>query len=70
MSLEDDPILRQRAGLVGTQYIHGAEILNGIEAFDDNLGARHGGGALGQVDGYDHGQHFRRKSHGDRYGKQ
>ncbi len=36
-TFEDDAVLRQRAGLVGAQDIHRAEILNGVEALDDDL---------------------------------
>ena len=38
---ENDPVLRQRAGLVGAQHIHRAEILDRVEALDDDLLARH-----------------------------
>ena len=34
---EDDAVLRQRAGLVGAQDIHRAEILNGLKALHDHL---------------------------------
>src|SRR5258708_5793260 len=32
--LEDDPVLGQRSGLVGAQYVHGAEILDRMQPFD------------------------------------
>src|SRR6516162_9690144 len=48
--LEDDPILRQRARFVGAQHIHGAEVLNSVETFDDDLLARHRNRALGEID--------------------
>ena len=70
VSLENDPVLGQRAGLVGAQDVHRAEILDGVETLDHDLGARHGGGALRQVDRHDHRQHFRREAHGDRHREQ
>ena len=60
VALEDDAVLRQRARLVGAEHVHRAEILNGIEAFDDRLVARHDHRALGQVRGDDHRQHLGR----------
>ncbi len=70
VALEDDAILGQRAGLVGAQDVHRAEVLNGVEAFDDHLGACHRGRALRQVDRHDHRQHFRREPDRDRHGEQ
>ena len=37
VALEDDPVLRQRAGLVRAQHVHGPEVLDRIEALDDDL---------------------------------
>jgi hypothetical protein len=34
---EDDAVLRQGAGLVGAQDVHGPEVLDGIELLDDHL---------------------------------
>ena len=39
---ENDPVLRQRAGLVGAQDVHRPEVLDRIEPLDDHLLARHG----------------------------
>ena len=68
VALEDDQVLRQRTGLVGAQHVHRPEVLDGVEAFDDDLFLRHRHCALGQIDGHDHRQHFRREPdrNGDR----
>ena len=70
VALQDDAVLGQRPGLVGAQDIHRAEVLNGVEPLDDDLLARHRDRALGQVDGHDHRQHFRREADRDRDGEQ
>ena len=64
MPLEDDAILGERAGLVGAQHVHAAEVLNGVEPLDDHLLAAHGERALGEADGDDHGQHLGSEAHG------
>ena len=70
MEFQDDVIAGERAGLVRAKDIHGAEVLDGIEAFDDDFFLGHGQRALGQADGDDHRQHFRRQTHRHRQGKQ
>ena len=67
IDLQDDVIHGQRARLVGAQHVHGSEVLDGIEAFDDDLLLGHGEGALGQADRHNHGQHLRSEadSHGE-----
>src|ERR1019366_6161087 len=70
MLFEDDLALGERAGLVGAQDIHRAEVLDGVEAFHDDFLAGHGQGALGQVDGHDHGQHLGGQPDGYGHGKQ
>ena len=57
-----DLVLRQRAGLVGTQHVHRAKVLDGVEPLDDDLSARQDHRALGQRGGDDHRQHFRRQA--------
>ena len=69
MALQDDPVLRQRAGLVGAEDVHGPEVLDRIEALDDHLLARHRQGALGQVDRHDHRQHLGRQPDRDGHGE-
>ena len=66
IDFEDDVVHRERAGLVGAQHIHGAEVLDRVEALDDDLLPGHGQRALGQADRDDHRQHLRRQPHGDR----
>ena len=66
MPFQDDLVLCQRAGLVGAENIHRAEVLDGIEPLHDGLTARHRDRALGEIGGHHHGQHFRRQS--DRHG--
>src|ERR1700693_4065014 len=46
---QDDVILCERSRLVGAQNIHGTEVLNGVELFDDALLARHGQCATRQI---------------------
>ena len=64
MPLKDDAILGERAGFVGAQNVHAAEVLNGVQPLDDHLLAAHGERALGEADRDDHGQHLRREAHG------
>jgi hypothetical protein len=54
----------QRSSLVRAQNVHGAEVLDGVQALDDDLLLRHRDGALGKAHRHDHGQHFRRHAHG------
>ncbi len=56
---KDDAVHGQRAGLVGAKHVHGAEVLDRVQALDDDPLARHGHGAFGQADRHDHRQHFR-----------
>ena len=70
MALEHDLVLRQGACLVGAEHIHGAEVLDRIEALHDDFLFRQFYGALGQGAGDDHGQHFRRQADGHGQGKQ
>ena len=64
MPHEDDAVLGERAGFVGAQHVHAAEVLDGVEPLDDHLLAAHGERALGEADGDDHGQHLGREAHG------
>ena len=66
MPFEDDPVLRQRAGLVRAEHVHGAEVLDRVQPLDDDLLARHRDGAAREVGGDDHRQHLRREADGDR----
>ena len=65
MPLQDDAVLGQRPGLVGAQHVHGAEILDRMQALDDHPLARHGDRALGEIGRHNHRQHFRRQAHRD-----
>ena len=47
VALEDNTILRECAGLVRAQHVHRPEVLDRIEAFDDDLLLRHRHGAFG-----------------------
>ena len=64
MPLEDDPVLGQRAGFVGAQHIHAAEVLDGVESLDDHLLPAHGQRTLGEANRDDHRQHLGREAHG------
>ena len=46
--LQNHAILRERSGLVRTKHIHGAEVLDGIEVFDNHLVFAHRQRALGK----------------------
>ena len=61
VALQHDLVLSQGAGLVGAQNVHGAEVLDGVQAFDDHLLARQLHRPFGQRRGDDHRQHFRRQ---------
>ena len=63
---EDDAVHGQRAGLVGAQHVHRAEVLDRVEALDDHLLARHQHRALGQAHAHDHRKHLRREPNRDR----
>ena len=64
--LQDHVVHRQRAGLVGAQHVHRAEVLDGVDPLDDHLLAAHGHRALRQADRHDHRQHLGRQPHGHR----
>src|SRR5271157_1320693 len=68
--LKYDLSLGDGTGLVGAQYIHRSEVLDGIEALDNDFLLRHVEGALGQVDRHDHGQHFGGQPNSYCHGKQ
>jgi hypothetical protein len=61
MMPQNDLVLREGARLVGAQDVHCAEVLNCVEALDDDPLARHHEGALGEIDRHNHWQHFRRQ---------
>ena len=68
--LQDDPVHGERAGLVRAEDVHGAEVLDRVQALDDHLLAGHGQRALGEADRHDHGQHLRRQPHRHRQGEE
>ena len=51
----------QRAGLVGAQYRHGAEVVDRGQPLDDDFARRHAHRAARQGDGGNHRQQFRRQ---------
>ena len=65
VSLEDDMVHRQGAGLVRAEHIHRAKVLDGIQLFDNHLLPRHENCAAGETHRNDHGQHFGCESYGD-----
>ena len=67
---EKYPVLGQRPGLVGAQHIHRAEVLDGVQALDDDLASGQDYRALGQRRRDDHRQHFRRQADRDRHGEE
>ena len=54
IDFQDDVVHRQRAGFVGAQHIHRAEVLDGVQALHDDFLLRHGDGAFGQANRNDH----------------
>ncbi len=70
MPLQDDAIFGERAGFVGAQHVHAAEVLDGVEPLDDHLLAAHGERALGEADRDDHGQHLGSETHGHGHGEE
>ena len=62
VALEHDFILRQRAGFIGAENIHRAEVLDGVQTFDDHFLARKFDRAFRQRRGDNHRQHFRRQT--------
>ena len=65
MTHENHAVLGERAGLVGAEDIHAAEVLNGVEALDDHVLAAHGERAFRQADRDNHRQHLGRQADGD-----
>ena len=65
MPLQDNPIFGERAGLIGAEHVHSAEVLNSVETLYDHFLAAHGERALGEADGDNHGQHLRGQANSD-----
>ena len=59
----------QRAGLVGAQHVHGAQVVDRGQALHDHLALRHLHRRPGQRDRNDHRQQFRRQPDGERDGE-
>ncbi|MNT18287.1 hypothetical protein D3C72_1534780 [compost metagenome] len=70
MACQKNLVLRQRTGLVRAQHIHGTEVLDGVQPFDDDLLARQKHRALGERGGHDHRQHLGRETYRHRQRKQ
>ncbi len=64
--LEDDRPLGQRAGLVGAQHVHAAEVLDRVEPTDDDALPAHGARAGRERHADDRGQEFGREPDGER----
>ena len=69
-TVENDGALGQRAGLVGAQNIHAAEVLDRFQPADDDAASAHGPGAGGQGHADDRRQQLRRQADRERNGKQ
>ena len=65
MALEHDAVLGEGAGLVGAEDVDGAEVLDRVEALDDDAGAAEVDGTLAEAGGDEHGQHLGREADGD-----
>ena len=64
-AVEPDDALGERAGLVGAEHVHAAEVLDRVQAPDDDLLAGHALGAAGERDADDRGQEFRGEADGE-----
>jgi len=69
VALQPDARLGQGARLVGAQHVHGAHVLDGRQALDDHLGARHAQRPARQRDRHHHRQQLGRQAHGQRHGE-
>ena len=67
---QNDGALGQRARLVGAQDVHAAEVLDGLEAADDDAAFAHGPGAGGEGHADDRRQQLRRQTDRQRHGEQ
>ena len=66
VALEDDVILGERAGLIGTEDIHRPKVLDGVEALHHNLEAGQRTRAFGKTGRENHREHLGREADGDR----
>jgi hypothetical protein len=64
VAFENDLVHRQGTRLVGAKNVHRAEVLDGVDAFDDDLLLAHRDRPFGQTHRHDHGQHFWRQTDG------
>ena len=69
-ALELDHALGERAGLVGAQHVHAAEVLDGVEPAHEHAVARHHLRAARQVDAEDGRQQLRAEADRERDGEQ
>lgn len=65
-----DPEQLKRAGLVGADYVHAAEVLDRVQAADDDSFARHRAGSRGERHADSGGQELRRQPDRKRNRKQ
>ena len=70
MTLQYNLILSQGPGLVCTQDVHGAQVLDRVQLLHNDLMAAHGYSAPGQAGSHDHRKHLRRQADGDGNGKE
>ena len=70
MPLQDHAVQGERAGLVGAEHVHGAEVLDRVQPLDDHFLPRHADRAAGEADRDDHRQHFGRQAHGHGQGEE
>jgi hypothetical protein len=64
--LQHHAILGERASLVGAEHVHRAQVLDRIEALDDDLLLGHRDSALRQIGRDHHREHFGREADRDR----
>ena len=61
--LKRDAVLRDGACFIRTKDVNRAQILDGVQVFDNDLLLRHMDGSLGQTGRHNHGQHLGGETH-------
>ena len=70
VSFKNHPVHRQRAGFIGTEHVHGPEVLDRVQPLHDHLLPAHADRPFRQADCHHHGQHLRRQTDRHRDGKE
>ncbi len=70
VDFQDDMVGGERARLVGAEHVHGAEVLDGVEALNDDFLFGHRQRAFGEANRDDHRQHLRGQPYRHRHGEE